>query len=137
MAVEWSENLAVGDPMIDNQHKELFVRFNQLLDACQNRKGREEIGGMLKFLDDYVIFHFGEEEKLMNREVYPDRESHKAQHRHFSRQLAELRETMALRGPALDLVVTTNQALIQWIVMHIKDMDVRFGAFLRMRSDAG
>jgi hemerythrin len=131
MAVEWTENLAVGNATIDSQHKELFKRFNQLLDACQQRKGREKIGDVLTFLDDYVVFHFGEEEKLMARHAYPEGETHKAQHKLFIRQLNELRQTMQSRGPSIDLLVTTNQALVHWIVMHIKDMDVRFGAFLK------
>ncbi len=131
MAVEWTENLAVGDATIDSQHKELFKRFNQLLDACQQRKGREKIADVLKFLDDYVIFHFGEEEKLMALHVYPGEATHKAEHQLFIHQLNELRQTMQSRGPSIDLLITTNQALIHWIVMHIKDMDVRFGVFLK------
>ncbi|MFA7535862.1 MAG: bacteriohemerythrin [Desulfuromonadales bacterium] len=136
MAVEWTEQLAVGNETIDNQHKELFLRFNQLLEACRMRMGRENVVEMLSYLDEYVEFHFGEEERLMTRHSYPERESHFAQHRHFVAQLNELRQSMESRGPSLDLVVTTNQALIHWIVVHIKNVDVRLGTFLKTQSAA-
>ena len=35
MYIEWRDDLLTGVDEIDWQHKELFVRFNLLLDACQ------------------------------------------------------------------------------------------------------
>ena len=67
MAIEWRESLATGHEEIDNQHKELFKRFNNLLTACNKGKGNEEVGNLLKFLSDYVVSHFAAEEQLQIR----------------------------------------------------------------------
>lgn len=40
MALTWTDDLAVGFGLIDSQHKELFSRFNALLQACREGKGR-------------------------------------------------------------------------------------------------
>lgn len=65
MAIEWTQDLSTGSDEIDNQHKELFRRINSLLDACNQGKGREEIGKTVQFLEDYVITHFSAEEEYM------------------------------------------------------------------------
>jgi hemerythrin len=44
MAIEWTDDLAVGIVEIDNQHKELFHQINQLLEACNQGKGKETVG---------------------------------------------------------------------------------------------
>lgn len=43
MAIEWTDELATGVNKIDNQHKELFKRINNLLDACNQGKGKDEV----------------------------------------------------------------------------------------------
>ena len=54
MAVQWSENLAVGVNMIDEQHKGIFSRINNLMNAMSQGKGKEEVGKVLEFLADYT-----------------------------------------------------------------------------------
>ena len=51
MAIEWSDELLVGNPTIDQQHQEIFKHFNDFLGACKMGKGREALLEMLKFLD--------------------------------------------------------------------------------------
>ncbi len=58
MTVEWRENLATGNEEIDRQHMELFRRFNTLLAACNQGKGKDEVNGLLLFLNDYIRTHF-------------------------------------------------------------------------------
>jgi hemerythrin len=65
MALEWTENLSVGVELIDTQHRELIHRFSSLIDACQEHRAKDKITELLAFLDDYVVFHFGEEQQLM------------------------------------------------------------------------
>ena len=65
VAIEWTADLATGVDEIDNQHKELFQRINNLLEACNHGKGKEEVKKVISFLEDYVITTF-----LRGREVY-------------------------------------------------------------------
>jgi hemerythrin len=60
MALIWTEALAVGHGLIDAQHKELFSRYNTLLQACREGRGREAIAPALEFLAEYVVKHFAD-----------------------------------------------------------------------------
>ena len=44
MQITWREELSVGVPLIDDQHKELIPHFNALLIACNEGRGKEEVG---------------------------------------------------------------------------------------------
>ena len=71
MAIEWSDNLSTGVAEIDNQHKELFRRINDLFDACNQGKGKSEVAGVMEFLESYVVEHFGKEENYMKNTAMP------------------------------------------------------------------
>ena len=83
MSIEWSLDLATGVDEIDKQHKELFQRINNLLEACNHGKGKEEVKKVIWFLEDYVITHFSEEERYMGKYDYPEYSGHKRQHLEF------------------------------------------------------
>ena len=60
--MDWTDKLSVGIEIIDTQHKELFLRINDLVAAIKQSVCKYKIGDVVKFLGDYIIFHFGEEE---------------------------------------------------------------------------
>lgn len=131
MALEWTEKMAVGHAVIDQQHRELFRRFDDLIEACRQGSGRKRIEELLNFLDSYVVVHFREEERIMDRHAYPGAGEHKAQHRHFIGRLDALKADLEEKGVSAHLVISTNQVLLKWIIQHIKTIDVQFGAFLK------
>ncbi len=131
MAIEWNEQLATGNSNIDDQHKELFRRFDSLLAACNQRKGKEEVHSLLVFLGDYVKTHFSMEEALQKKNNFPDYPAHKEQHDGFMRDLRKLEEQLELEGASFPLVIQTNQIMINWLIKHINAMDKELAAFLR------
>ena len=131
MALHWTPDLTVGHHHIDTQHQELIRRFNDLLEACRAGQGKTRVAELLDFLDTYVVDHFAAEEQLMQRFAYPGREGHAAQHRYFCAKLLELKATLAEAGANALVVVSTNKALLDWILHHIKQVDVQLGAFLK------
>lgn len=60
--MQWTEDLSVGVDRIDEQHKELFEKINDLVEAIKSHTCKYKIGDVVKFLEDYVVFHFGQEE---------------------------------------------------------------------------
>ena len=62
MLLEWNENLSVGVPSIDKQHKALLGLLNELFDATQAGRGQVVLGKVLKELADYTVYHFQYEE---------------------------------------------------------------------------
>lgn len=131
MAIEWTEDLAVGAKEIDDQHKELFRMVNQMLEACTQGKGKEVLTEMLKFLEDYVVTHFGTEERFMQQYGYPEYLSHKKHHEQFINSFQELKKEMAATGPGTHLVIMTNRTVVGWLNSHIRNVDKQLGAFLK------
>lgn len=123
--MEWKDEYAVGHPLIDSHHRELFVRFNALISACRARKGREEIDRLYDFLDEYVHVHFSAEEALMADAIYPDMATHQRQHQEFIKRLRQWQSQFEESGASFDLLVETNEALFAWLIQHIRLVDMK------------
>ena len=131
MATEWNKDLETGNITIDNQHRELFRRFDSLMDACNQRKGKEEVCKVLLFLGDYVKTHFAMEEELQKTSSYPGYPAHKEQHEEFVKDLDKLEQQFKVEGATLSLVIQTNQRMVSWLINHINVKDKDLAAYLR------
>jgi hemerythrin len=134
--VKWTEDLSTGIEKIDEQHKELFEKINDLVAAVRQSVCKYKIGDVIKFLEDYVVFHFGEEERYMLLFGYPDYPAHKAQHDKFIANFNELKKELPLleggkKPGSYDLSVMTNQVVVDWILDHIAKVDKQLGEFLK------
>jgi hemerythrin len=135
--MEWTEDMAVGVSTIDSQHKELFKRISNLVVAIKQHRCKDEIDGMLKFLEDYARFHFAEEEKHMREAGYAGYEEQVEDHKRYLAALAELKEQASLprvQGSSYDLSATTNQVVVDWIVDHIMKIDMKFGKYIKQQK---
>jgi hemerythrin len=129
MAIGWRDDLLTGVEEIDTQHKELFRRFDDLLNACNEGKGNEEVLRLFTFLDEYVVAHFTAEERIMRLCGYRDYLEHKQEHRGFVRRLEELKRKFRDEGAGLTLVISTNKMMIEWLTRHIDKMDKEIAAY--------
>ncbi|HJV34555.1 bacteriohemerythrin [Geomonas sp.] len=134
MNIEWTSDLATGVAEIDNQHKEIFSRFDRLFTACSEGKGKEEVLLLLNFLADYVKEHFAAEERLQLRNAYPDYPNHKAEHARFMADVAKLQAEFKAEGATLSLVIMTNKTLTSWLTQHIKKRDTEVAAYIRQEG---
>lgn len=134
MSITWNNNLMTGVESIDNQHKELFSRFDSLLTACNQGKGKSEVIHLLQFLDDYIKEHFAAEEQLQIKHNYPHYGEHKAQHVTFVADVDRLKKQFMAEGATLPIVIQTNQTLVTWLIQHISSVDLAFARFLRDRN---
>jgi hemerythrin len=129
--MEWNENLATGVQEIDDQHKELISRINGVLDACNERKGKEVVEETLDFLGAYVIEHFRAEERLQQRYNYPTYDLHKDLHDQFIERLKELKNKFSEEGANLTLVLQVNRVIVEWFIAHINKVDKEFAKYMR------
>ena len=130
MEMKWKENLSVGIDKIDNQHKELFDRMNKLILAMREGKGKGEVMDTLKFLEDYVVKHFSEEEELQKKNNYPKYNMQHEQHEGFKNQLKKLRENFESKGTSSLLVLNVQKEMSNWWTKHIITLDKDLGKFL-------
>jgi len=109
MTLEWSDSLASGSSDIDTQHKELFVRVNSLLHAVDKGTiNREEVARIVRYLTDYVVLHFGNEEKYMAKHNYSSATAHKAQHEQFVKTFVKLKDRLLMEGVSAPLAQETS-----------------------------
>ncbi|WP_160685586.1 bacteriohemerythrin [Clostridium sp. C2-6-12] len=130
MGMNWDNNLSTGINSIDNQHKELFDRINQLLSAMKEGKAKDEIMKTLDFLEEYVIKHFTEEEMIQRKNNYPKYNMQHEQHEQFKSELKKLRETFDSKGTSALLVLNVQKEMSNWWRSHITGMDKDLGQFL-------
>jgi hemerythrin len=131
MGIQWRDSFSIGVDAIDNQHKELLLRFDRLLNACQAGQGVEELKKLQTFLEEYVHTHFNDEEALQRHNHYPDYENHRAEHIYFINQINKLKSETQEEGISAHHVVETNNMLLKWLLNHIAQVDTKLGAFLK------
>jgi hemerythrin len=133
--ISWDRSLETGDPEIDDQHRELFNRIDQLMAATQDRRARSEVGRLLTFLGDYVVSHFEAEERLMEGADYPEAEAHRAEHRRFVEDYARLFQDYRAEGPGPVFVIKFGNRVTAWLCEHICRTDRRLADHLSARRD--
>ena len=132
--LKWSRALAVGIPLVDEQHKALIRHLNDLSTAIAKRQGETEIMATLTFLVDYTHLHFATEEKHMAATAYPGLAEHKLEHEDFRRLLVTFHEDLEEEGVTKALAESINTLLMNWLTKHICFVDREFGGFLHSRG---
>jgi hemerythrin len=130
VTISWNSSLAVGVELIDEQHKMLIDKMNDITKAVEMNRGVPKILKTLDFMIEYTDFHFDTEEKHMLAQEYPGYEAHKAQHEEFKRMVRTLEEDFEEEGVTESLAEAISTFLFNWLVNHIKGIDVQFGKFL-------
>ena len=131
MAILWNKNLEVGNDLIDQQHKKLFEKADQLFEAGKSGKSKEHIMQMFDFLDDYAKTHFRDEEKYMQSINYPEYNQQKQMHEGFINRLAELRKEYETAGANITVIIGANQFILDWLTNHISNADKKIGDYVR------
>ena len=135
--MEWTQDLSVGVDRIDNQHKELFSRINNLLTAIKQHRCKDEIDSTIAFLEDYARTHFSYEEEQMKEAQYDALVEHQKYHATYMANLAEIKKLAAaprVKGVSYELSVDTNMMVVDWIVDHIMKVDKKFGEHIKKQT---
>jgi hemerythrin len=131
MAITWQTSLFTGIQIIDDQHKEIFYRFDSFYDACDHGAASKDLGRLLRYLKQYTETHFHDEEDYMAGALYPEFGRHKELHRSFIREISLLDKEI---GEGVDVslshILTTKRILIRWFIQHIRLEDRNFAAFM-------
>jgi hemerythrin len=132
--VEWTDDLSVGIQLIDDQHKMLIERLNNLATAVEQHHGPEKIATTLQFLIDYTDFHFSAEEHHMAAQQYPGLDLQKTRHTEFKDTLSNLEADFREEGATHELAESIDTLLGNWLLKHIRTVDVEFGQFVKVKG---
>jgi len=127
----WKESYKIGDPLIDEQHKELFDKTDMLLhllsgDDAKARK--EESIKMVLFLKEYAISHFETEENYMASMNYEFIKEHKKLHAEFIEHIAILEKKMHEADFDLNSFKDFSGFLVAWLTYHVAGADQEFNS---------
>jgi len=126
--VTWSDDLSVNIRSIDDQHRQLLSLVNSLHDAMSSGMGQDVIGKTLDELVAYTKNHFANEERLMKAYAYPGYMIHKREHDMLTRQVVNLHQDFMSGKPVI--TVELMRVLKDWLTIHIKGSDQKYGPFL-------
>lgn len=126
-------DLMTGNQLIDSEHKELFTAINNLLDACSQGKGRENVMNTAKFLESYVKKHFSDEEHLQVQTKYPGYLSHKTFHDGYKKQISQIVSQLTQEGASMKTLGQINQAAAT-LMSHISIEDRKLAKYVKENS---
>ena len=136
MAYKWDSNLETGYEKVDNQHKQLVIAVNNLMEASAQGRGDKAVLETLDFLTGYAIKHFADEEQLQINYNYPDYLSHKRLHDEFKVVVGDLTKQVMEKGPTMEMIDIVSSTVGAWLLNHIKGDDFRMAAFVKAADSA-
>ncbi|OGK04818.1 MAG: hypothetical protein A2W80_10315 [Candidatus Riflebacteria bacterium GWC2_50_8] len=128
--MKWSEAYLIGCPKVDEQHKELIEKVDELELKLENNEADDEgFTDALMFVVDYARNHFRDEENLMIATGYPDFEHHRTLHDRLVSHLTNfLMDMQQGKGGTFSELVSYMHV---WINGHVLVEDIKFGKFFR------
>ncbi len=143
MKVEWTPEMAVGDEVIDSQHKKLLHQLNELKEELARGVDMSPIRGTIDFFEKYVMEHLSYEENYMQKHKYPNLNEHKKLHKNFIDYFKKFKEEFdaSYRSEEFssrtikDLLSKAEKFLEEWWVNHILTKDHQYATYVRIHED--
>lgn len=129
---QWDEKYSVGIQSIDNQHKEIFVLLNKLLEAMKMGHGNDVAIQIIQELERYAVNHFQKEEYFFQRFEFQGSSMHINDHKGFTEKLASLKSD--LKSGKITLTFDLLNFLKDWIDHHILVVDKQYSACFRQNG---
>lgn len=121
--LEWSDEYKIGDESIDNAHKQLFSVVNQILQNCMNRnyeQNEKNCTEAIRFLKDYAVKHFKEEEAFQLSVGYAGYKMHKKVHDDMRDiVIPALEKEVAVKGYSTEALEHFTGTIAGWLAAHI------------------
>lgn len=125
--IEWNDNIAIGHPVIDRDHRVLLGLINQIT-VKQNADDQLAVRFVLDELVSYTFGHFEREEMLMKESGYPDIERHKSIH---ELMFSEVQRFVSNYDDSNgDISTDLVPFLKRWLTTHIMQTDREYIPFV-------
>lgn len=121
----WNSTYSVGNPKMDDHHKELFNIINKVHEDIIAKKGTAALNQRITDLLNYTRYHFSAEEEQMKKINYPGYPEQKKAHDAFINQILTYQKDL---NSGKELLVTTNitNSLITWLTSHVAQVDKKY-----------
>jgi hemerythrin len=123
----WSEEISVGVPAMDAQHRELIDLLNVFAKHTNPGVAFDTVMRMF----NYAAVHFHAEEALLEQAGYPEIETQRHEHQMF---LSKTTEFSAKNLSDPDVYVRMATYLTSWLLHHIMEEDMKYKPFIRNKG---
>jgi hemerythrin-like metal-binding protein len=124
----WNDAMSVGAAMIDQDHRLLIGRLNDL-DQAVAQADPAAMHGALQAIFTEIARHFEREETFLDAHRCPELVGHRQRHETFSRQMPSLRFALLNRLASGDGAQVVAH-LSHWLNDHILIEDMEYARFL-------
>ena len=130
--MQWTPEMSVGVPELDDDHKVLIRIINQLARNVGEKAEEEVVRSSLFGLMRYAQFHFAREEKVMAASDYTEIGDHKGEHGGFVEKIRAITEALdeAEDGVPEEINETLLEFLKEWLNHHILIVDMSYRPFV-------
>ena len=119
MGLTWSEQLSIGNAMIDSDHKNLIVAINRVENAIK-AKDRAVLSMAFELFDAYMHIHTQNEEKISDAIKYPFAQDKLAQQQLMDEMKYMIKKLEAIYTAWPDnLLQMYSRFLAGWMTDHI------------------
>jgi hemerythrin-like metal-binding protein len=128
--LEWSDEMSVGIPEIDEDHKRFISLIDELNHSITERMKATEIKKRLQHVIEDANQHFRQEEKFFRERLYPNAEGHARSHNNIRNTLKQIEDSFipyGLEAEWLDAALIIKQILIN----HIITEDMQYADYFK------
>lgn len=136
--IQWTDQMSVGLPELDDDHKMIIEAINQLDANAGDAAQKDVVRQCLMRLRRYAEFHFAREEKVMAACAFPAIEVQKDEHRNFVERIQEV--TQRFDAKPEDATEVISQELLgflrDWLNHHILIEDMAYRPYVEHNGAA-
>lgn len=136
MHIHWTEHFDTGIALVDEHHKGIFDKVNELLDAVERGEEKGTLQSLIISFESFLASHFALEEALQLRCSYPEYGAHGNQHLQLAQEFSGLRKLSERKDTAPRFAVIGRDFLKDWLktyMAHLNGADQRLAAFLKAK----
>ena len=127
--VVWQQDYAMGCRVIDTQHRQLFERGNQLIEAMTQGAAKDQVESKIAEFVALAEDHFRSEEAILAGSPFPDQAAHRDQHRQLIERATTLMERHQ-RGQ-LETLELLNFIVYELTAQHMLGEDRKFRRYVQ------
>ncbi|AVM74701.1 bacteriohemerythrin [Magnetospirillum gryphiswaldense] len=128
--IQWDQTLSVGNPMIDNEHREIIHVLNRFYADWITAGHHLDVEEELHHLSALVDTHFANEEELMTRRHCPSLTDHIQDHRQMQAELRAITASFTTLGSA-KLEARLLRFIRKLVMGHVLSWDMDARDYLR------
>jgi hemerythrin len=131
--IVWTDQMAVGVKLLDNDHKKLVLLINKLHDGLVNNRDKQALDSVFESLVRFTRVHFAHEEQLLFETGYHGAEAHKQEHESMIQKIVDLQARFRSGAP-MAMYMDGVELLKSWLFNHMYGADQQYAPYLEAKG---